>query len=248
MPIIYACILLVTADTHSASFVPDLLDVMAEYADAGDSMMIAGDLVDGPGDWDSVWTRRMDQYGVWAVPGNHDDARGFESSTHMARIVCGDEDEPDFVGFGVDSERVLGGYGSGYRWARENYPETPWVVFTHRPLVSCIHSGGHGLTDRPWGAQLAASLPFGSIVIAGHEHVWCHAHMEGWTQIIVSTGGGKRYECPGNPPGNIACEYLPDHPTFVRVAPLEDDLVIVGVTADGLVERRMSILEGEFPQ
>lgn len=244
MPIVYACVLLVTADTHSAGFTPDLFDAMAEYADPSDAMVVVGDLVDGPDDWDMSWVRKMDQYGIWAVPGNHDDAAGFSSHTHMSRIICGDEEQPDFVGFGIDSERVLGGYGSGYAWALENYPDTPWVVLTHRPFTSC-KGEGHGLGDRAWGAEVVEHLPPGSIVIAGHEHVWCHSHMAGWTQMVVSTGGGKRYHCADEEPDHIDCEYLPDYPTFVRVAPLEDDITIVGVTADGLTERHMSILEGD---
>ena len=244
MNVLTACILLVTADTHSAGFSSRLFDAMYTYTDDS-TRALAGDVVDLPGEWGQDWTRRLREYGFWGVPGNHDDAAGFRAHSEMARVVCGDPEQPDFVAFGIDSEQVLGSYGSGLGWAQENYPDTPWVILTHRPFVSCIHAEGHGLLDRAWGQRAVATFPTGTVVVAGHEHVWCQAHMEGWTQIVVSTGGGKRYECGRHLPENITCEYLPDYPTFVRLDPRLDDLAIVGLTPDGTTERHLSILEGD---
>lgn len=243
--IIAACVFLVTADIHSYAFSPELVGTMGSYED-NVSMVIAGDFVDHSDQWDRTWTQPLRDLDFWGVPGNHDDEYGFSRNSGMRRGICGDEDEPSFIFFGLDSFYVLSrGSTSGLAWAEENYPYTPWVVFTHDPLVSCI--GHDGMSANRVGRRLLSSMPDDSIVVSGHEHVFCLRHMEGWTQIITSTGGGKKYECRGSLPGGDICEELPDYPTFVRLDPTQDDLTFVGVMEDGLSERHMSILEGEAP-
>lgn len=245
MTLLTACVLIVTADTHSMGPTAELFDAMYEYGGEDAAYVVAGDLIDQPGQWDHDWTSRAGEYGFTAVPGNHD-VSGFETYFSLPRGLCGDPDEPDFVYFGIDSERMLGSYGTGFRWARDNYPYTPWVVFTHRPFVSCT-GRSTGLSERPFGKELISVMPSGSIVVAGHEHVWCRAHMEGWTQLIVSTGKYKRYDCDPDLDIRFSCERSPDYMTFVKLDPNGDELVIVGMTDQGITERPMSILEGEFP-
>lgn len=243
LPILSACILLVTSDTHSARFTSRLFDEMFSWAAEGATLVVTGDLVNSVDQWDRGWTNRLERYGFWGVPGNHDDPEGFTTNVRPARVVCGGPEWPNFVGFGIDSERVLGSYGSGFGWARENYPDTPWIIFTHRPFVSC--AGREGLGDQPLGRRVIESMPFGSIVVSGHEHVFCQVHMEGWTQLVVSTGGYKKYDCADDLDERFSCERLPDYPTFVRLDVLADDLTIVGLTEGGVVERHMSIIEGK---
>lgn len=245
------CVFLVIGDTHMLPATESVLELVANdgFIDSPERWVVhVGDAVDRPRQL-PAWSDLVADYpsleDMVGARGNHDGGIFYNHFPHNSHSWCGSEpEEPEFVAFTIDSEQDPR-RDSQLDWAIDNHPDVPWIVFMHRPIVHCSGSHAGSWTASLWRDALEPVLPEGSIVVAGHEHVFCIARMEGYTQVVASSGGGKAYYCIPDLPSNILCEEL-EGPSYVRLEPAVNLLTYLVQEEDRVSERSFPIfLEDE---
>lgn len=199
--------LLAIGDTHAPGFLERAVAEMNRTTGFVDVVVHAGDLTDSSEQM--AGAHRASASLPWLfvpVPGNHDDREAFTRNFGWLPRSWVVREEPErVIVVALDSERRIEAQLEYLSRKIVMDEDAFFVVVLHHPPVPCsgvLLSG----TSRRWREGLDGVLRSRDLVISGHGHAECSAHLEcGALVLMTATGCRKRYPCADPQPEGSAC-------------------------------------------